>query len=397
MSAKIFQLHKRSAYVFDAIQDKYSFNPSQTLFAISDGATQGYKSEIWAKLLVDFFIKSPTFETLTLISLFTQAAKEFQLLDFSLNTNNPALRLAEERKKQQGAFATFMGVQLSREQLQYISSGDVCGFLIREGKVFPFPHHTIDELENDKGFLGTRPLLNQTVNIQQFKTGNIFLNKNDIVLLATDALARLLLQNQVEIDKLLSLSNFEDFHSYIMNLWEQKRLEEDDITLCLITPFIQRETNCYLPPKGFSFPKEKTPNYGGIIPSHNPQNIESAKGEIIKLQQQLDTTQNTIHQLQEQNKWFKWGLIGLSSLLIIILGYDTFKKTPSNTNETITIFKEQNRWKIKIRYLLKEIKIPLQVEEKKDSIKFKFSIPKKQIFTKKQVKEKKYHSKPIKK
>ncbi len=30
MSAKIFQLHKRSVYVFDAIQDKYSFDPSQT-------------------------------------------------------------------------------------------------------------------------------------------------------------------------------------------------------------------------------------------------------------------------------------------------------------------------------------------------------------------------------
>ena len=386
MSAKIFQLHKRSVYVFDAIQDKYSFDPSQTFFAISDGATQGYKSEIWAKSLVDSFIKSPTFDPQTLVSLFTKVAKDFELQDFSFKTDNPALRLAEERKKQQGAFATFMGIQLMGEQLQYISSGDVCGFLIHEGKVFPFPHNTIDELENDKGFLGTRPLLNQTVNIQQFKTGNTFLNKNDIVLLATDALDRLLLREQGEINKLLSLSNFEDFYGYIMNLWEQKRLEEDDITLCLITPFIQRETNCYLPPKGFSFPKEKTPNYGGII-SHNPQNIESVKGEIIKLQQQLDTTQNTIHQLQEQNKWLKWGLIGLSSLLIIILGYDTFKKTPSNTNETITIFKEQNRWKIK----LKEIKIPLQVEKKKDSIKFTFSISKKKI------KNKIHNSKPVRK
>jgi hypothetical protein len=391
MSAKIFQLHKRSVYVFDAIQDKYSFDPSQTFFAISDGATQGYKSEIWAKSLVDSFIKSPTFDPQTLVSLFTKVAKDFELQDFSFKTDNPALRLAEERKKQQGAFATFMGIQLMGEQLLYISSGDVCGFLIREGKVFPFPHHTIDELENDKGFLGTRPLLNQTVNIQQFKTGNTFLNKNDIVLLATDALARLLLREQGEINKLLSFSNFEDFHSYIMNLWEQKRLEEDDITLCIITPFIQRETNCYLPPKGFSFPKEKTPNYGGIIPSHNPQNIESAKGEIIKLQQQLDTTQNTIHQLQEQNKWLKWGLIGLGSLLIIILGYDTFKKTPSNTNETITIFKEQNRWNIKVKYLLKEIKIPLQVEKKKDSIKLTFSISKKEI------KKKIHNSKRVKK
>lgn len=47
MDAKIFQLHKRSVYEYSSIQDKYSFNASQGVFAIADGATQGFKSEIW--------------------------------------------------------------------------------------------------------------------------------------------------------------------------------------------------------------------------------------------------------------------------------------------------------------------------------------------------------------
>ena len=58
MNVKIFQLHKRSVYEYSSIQDKYSFNASQGVFAIADGATQGYKSEIWANLLVDNFVKT---------------------------------------------------------------------------------------------------------------------------------------------------------------------------------------------------------------------------------------------------------------------------------------------------------------------------------------------------
>ena len=343
MSAKIFQLHKRSVYVFDAIQDKYSFDLSQTLFAISDGATQGYKSEIWAKLLVDLFIKSPVFDPEQLINHFTQAAKGFEAQDFSIKTDNPALRLAEERKKQQGAFATFMGIQLTEGKLQYISSGDVCGFLLREGKLFAFPHHTIDELDNDKGFLGTRPLLNQSVSPQQFKTGNIALSPHDTLLLATDALARLLLRDQEEADELLSLSSFEEFHRYIMKQWEQKRLEEDDITLCIITPSVERTVSCYLPPKEFSFPKEEAPNYEGIISSSTVGNLESAKKEIIRLQQQLVSIKNSTHQLQIENKKLKKISIALGILSVLMIGYASFKKTtpiypyitPINSNSKV--------------------------------------------------------------
>ena len=78
MDAKIFQLHKRSVYEYSSIQDKYSFNASQGVFAIADGATQGFKSEIWAKLLVDNFVRTPTFTPENLIEDFKRYASNFK-------------------------------------------------------------------------------------------------------------------------------------------------------------------------------------------------------------------------------------------------------------------------------------------------------------------------------
>ena len=206
MDAKIFQLHKRSVYEYSSIQDKYSFNASQGVFAIADGATQGFKSEIWAKLLVDNFVRTPTFTPKNLIEDFKRYASNFKQQDFCVKTDNPAFRLAGERKKQQGAYATFMGIKFIDNKLAYISSGDVCGFLIRKNNIHPFPHNNIDDLENDKGFLGTQPLLEDKVMTGQFKDATTTLEANDIIILATDAIARLLLREKEQVNTLLSLS-----------------------------------------------------------------------------------------------------------------------------------------------------------------------------------------------
>ena len=129
-----------------------------------------------------------------------------------------------------------MGIKFIDKKLAYISSGDVCGFLIRKNNIHPFPHNNIDDLENDKGFLGTQPLLEDKVMTGQFKDATTTLEANDIIILATDAIARLLLKEKEQINTLLSLSSYDSFYQYILNLWETKKLEEDDITICIIEP-----------------------------------------------------------------------------------------------------------------------------------------------------------------
>ena len=305
MDAKIFQLHKRSVYEYSSIQDKYSFNVSQGVFAIADGATQGFKSEIWAKLLVDNFVRTPTFTPENLIEDFKRYASNFKQQDFCVKTDNPAFRLAGERKKQQGAYATFMGIKFIDNKLAYISSGDVCGFLIRKNNIHPFPHNNIDDLENDKGFLGTQPLLEDKVMTGQFKDATTTLEANDIIILATDAIARLLLKEKEQVNTLLSLSSYDSFYQYILNLWETKKLEEDDITICIIEPSKQGTVTEFLPPLDFSFSKEDNLNY---VPMLNQtaaavKNIYDAKRKINKLQSQLNHSNFQYQKLRQKNKW----------------------------------------------------------------------------------------------
>lgn len=322
MNVKIFQLHKRSVYEYSSIQDKYSFNASQGVFAIADGATQGYKSEIWANLLVDNFVKTPTFIASSLIEDFKRYASNFKQQDLSLKTDNPAFRLAEERKKQQGAYATFMGVSFINNKFIYISSGDVCGFLVRGDEICSFPHKTIDDLENDKGFLGTQPLLEDKVMVGQFKTSEATLEVNDIIILATDAIARLLLKEREQINVLLNLSSYDSFYQYILNLWETKRLEEDDITICIIEPSKQGTVTEFLPPSDFSFPKEDKPNYVQMLnePTTAVGNINDAKREIDKLRSQLNHSNFQYQKLRQKNRW-KVAALSVALLGVVLYSY----------------------------------------------------------------------------
>lgn len=56
MKIKTLQIHKRSVSGFSDIQDKYCYSEEKGVIAISDGATQGFKSEIWAEMLVNNFV-----------------------------------------------------------------------------------------------------------------------------------------------------------------------------------------------------------------------------------------------------------------------------------------------------------------------------------------------------
>ena len=168
MRTRIFQLHKRSSYVFSAIQDKICFDNRKQIYAISDGATQGYKSEIWSEKLVKSFVDKPNFEVNSLLQDFKNYAESFQKIPNTENSN-PALRALEERKRMQGGFATFMGVKIEGGELEYISSGDVCGFVKSNDILQGFPFSKVEELDQDKGFLGTQKKIRQS-NLDRVKS-----------------------------------------------------------------------------------------------------------------------------------------------------------------------------------------------------------------------------------
>ena len=87
MDIKVLQLHKRASYEFKHIQDKYAINPDTKTFALADGTTQSFNSEIWAEIITKGFVKNPTFNTNELIGSFTNLVVEYKNATFEFSSN----------------------------------------------------------------------------------------------------------------------------------------------------------------------------------------------------------------------------------------------------------------------------------------------------------------------
>ena len=343
MRTRIFQLHKRSSYVFSAIQDKICFDNRKQIYAISDGATQGYKSEIWSEKLVKSFVDKPNFEVNSLLQDFKNYAESFQKIPNTENSN-PALRALEERKRMQGGFATFMGVKIEGGELEYISSGDVCGFVKSDDILQGFPFSKVEELDQDKGFLGTQKVINGENKAEQFRQGKISLKKGDRVILMTDAIARLTLRDKSILDRILSFRNYEDFFQFITKEWENKRLEEDDITIGVIEVSDDIQEEVYLPSSNFSFPKEERP----IIPFNqfntDKMSLEEIKKHLQILDKKVKSLEEEKQKLYNKIEQKSFAISIFNFILVVVLlttyhylfnGKENEEKSVNKTSEVV--------------------------------------------------------------
>ncbi len=343
MRTRIFQLHKRSSYVFSAIQDKICFDNRKQIYAISDGATQGYKSEIWSEKLVKSFVDKPNFEVNSLLQDFKNYAESFQKIPNTENSN-PALRALEERKRMQGGFATFMGVKIEGGELEYISSGDVCGFVKSNDILQGFPFSKVEELDQDKGFLGTQKVINGENKAEQFRQGKISLKKGDRVILMTDAIARLTLRDKSILDRILSFRNYEDFFQFITKEWENKRLEEDDITIGVIEVSDDIQEEVYLPSSNFSFPKEERPIIQFNQFNTDKMSLEEIKKHLQILDKKVKSLEEEKQKLYNKIKQKSFVISIFNFILVVVLlttyhylfnGKENEEKSVNKTSEVV--------------------------------------------------------------
>ena len=158
-----------------------------------------------------------------------------------------------------------------------------------------FPFSKVEELDQDKGFLGTQKVINGENKAEQFRQGKINLKKGDRVILMTDAIARLTLRDKSILDRILSFRNYEDFFQFITKEWENKRLEEDDITIGIIEVSDDIQEEVYLPSSNFSFPKEERP-----IIQFNQFNTDKMSLEEIK--KHLQILDKKVKSLEEEKQ-----------------------------------------------------------------------------------------------
>lgn len=256
MVTKILQLHKRSSYQYEFIQDKYGIKSSSGVYCIADGTTQSFKSEIWASMLTESFIWKPSFDPEVLLTELNKLAFSFQAepITYSLN---PAKAALERQKIAYGASSTFLGIQLDQNIMSFISVGDSNLFVLRGSVIFSsFPYSSVEQLDQNKEFLNSEEILKDKVALSFFKTNTFKVEEGDQIILATDALSRLILSDQTVLKQVVSINSFGELLAFCTKKWEDKTLEEDDISAVIILVTAKLSEQVIVPPNDFMFDKE---------------------------------------------------------------------------------------------------------------------------------------------
>ena len=302
MSITILQLHKRASYKFKNIQDKFAFNEANKCFALSDGTTQSFNSENWAEIITKHFVANPTFNKQMLINDFTNCVQEYKNSKFEFSTN-PAKASLEKTKQNKGGTATFIGLQfLQDNHFNVISCGDTNLFVISNDKVEYFPYSEIENLDANNFFINTEQLIQNKIDETYFQTKTFSFHNNDTILLATDALSRLLLKQPSVASELTAINDFETLHKFCLTYWDKKEMEEDDISAIIIKVESKNKIQQILPPKDFSFPEEEENPFVPTPPKQQETFNPFSDMNIQEIKHNFSGITNDFQQLKKKMK-----------------------------------------------------------------------------------------------
>jgi serine/threonine protein phosphatase PrpC len=342
MHLKIFQVFKPESSNLKEIQDRYSISKENAIVALSDGTTQGYRSEEWAQYLVNEFIKNPSFTNKT-FKKFIDNISDIEVKNKSPNTiKNPSIAWLDKQKKEEGASATLIAIKLYEKTKKYkmIAYGDCKIFIIRNGKLFcSFPKIVNTSFINSK---------NKVIDEASIFTDEGDFVENDRFIIATDAIADFISNYfKNEIENILELKSFKSFMNLVEESFLNRSLEMDDITLIDVDPFKKNNIEIFCPTNKFIYdPKLKPKNTKGFSIAKNGDNIKMEK--IIKaLKSEKYKLNGDVRDLKEiTSTLIVFNVINLILVFILIL-YITFPKVSNLLNKGFEkskhIFKIKNK------------------------------------------------------
>jgi hypothetical protein len=231
---RAFRQAKRG-HTDDECEDAWAADPATLRFAVADGASESAFASLWARMLVEGYVKrSGSLEAQDwLINAQQCWLKEVMPLD---------LEWYAEMKRQEGAFATFLGLTIilpapDRPGNWFAEAmGDSCLVRVRVNlKVRAFPMQASADFANVPQLIGSRDSP-KTLMVREFGS----LVSGDRIYLMTDALAQWFLKSYESgnkpwdpvSDQLTSTEG--TFPSWIEKLRSQDGLRNDDVTLIAI-------------------------------------------------------------------------------------------------------------------------------------------------------------------
>jgi hypothetical protein len=317
MSITVLQLHKRASYEFKYIQDKYAINAATKTFALADGTTQSFNSEIWAEIITTKFVENPIFKSKDIISFLVKQVDEYKRVKYEFS-DNPAKASLEKEKQNKGGTATFIGFQIVNEtKIDIIVCGDSNLFVFNKSNVITsFPFDDFESLDSNIHFINTEQLLQEKIDETFFKQSSLEVKHDETIVVASDALSRLILKKPVTISELLKIQNFDQLHDFCLKNWENKELQEDDISAIIIPIAKMDKINYILPSDGFSFPKEVNEKFFPNSSSQNNQ-LNITAMELNEIKNQFNGVARDFQEVKSKQKFHEMLLMLAISLLIL--------------------------------------------------------------------------------
>ena len=240
MQINSFITHKRGANV-NSIQDSIAMDVEKGRFALSDGVSESVLPEIWADILTHAYISVDDIHQFPPEGLQQLFLLQKDTYVSTLDKEQRYIQKLIEKHWKIGA-ATFVGIELREDVLSWQVIGDSCLFIMADGEPLQCissnksrtdeDGHLIIEFDDyphqirSNGSLhgewikGNRP----------FKKGHILLMSDKM----SEWFITQLNKGNSPLDQLNTISNNDDFESFVEEQYRQKALESDDESVVII-------------------------------------------------------------------------------------------------------------------------------------------------------------------
>jgi hypothetical protein len=236
-----FACHRlaRRGHTSDECQDAAAGDPSRGRFAVADGASESTHAGLWARLLVEGFVAAGEAEP----AAWLPAVQERWAAALPPKIGEQELPWFLEASQRQGAFATFLGIQVDERGWQALAVGDSCLFQVRgDGLVQAFPVNCTADFGNAPWLLGSRMQAGNLANGQGRRHRGEW-QPGDRLWLMTDALAQWFLAEAEAGRKpwqalvRILAEGPAAFAGWVEDMRGLRRLKNDDVTVLDVCPW----------------------------------------------------------------------------------------------------------------------------------------------------------------
>lgn len=213
----------------DLNEDAYALDKGR--LALSDGASESYDSQTWAKLLTNAYVLDQRVST-------SWVADKVQA--YVASVDFASLTWSKQAGFERGSFATLLGLEMapSGTDADVLAIGDSLALLVRNGmKLTSFPFHNAEQFDARPELLSTLTAANVFVSKSDFFTSNSVtwsVQSGDQILLVTDAIGHWLLSCDEALGILLTVKTQEEFERLVLERRSNKTMRLDDSTVLRI-------------------------------------------------------------------------------------------------------------------------------------------------------------------